>query len=111
MKAIVRDSFLGDARQCRRMNFPAIGVGLSWADIVNQKNHNVRRILGQMAYWRQRTIGGLLHRPFRSAAGFLRREWQLLLRGEGPDRCRAQDTKPKTSRKGGGPTVDLTVVF
>src|SRR6188472_870306 len=111
MKAIVRDSFLGDARQCRRMNFPAIGVGLSWADIVYQKNHNVRRILRQMAYWRQRTIGGLLHSPFGSATRFLWREWQLLLRGDGPDKRRAQDTKPNASRKCGGPMVNFTVVF
>jgi hypothetical protein len=60
---------------------------------------------------RQRTVGGLLHGPFGSAARAFGREWQDLLRVNGPDKRRAQDTKRKASPKCDRFTVGLTVVF
>ena len=59
VKPVVGDPFLGDAGQDRRVDLPTICIGLGRADVVNQENQNVRRILRQMTYRRQRTISGL----------------------------------------------------
>ena len=71
------------------MDLPAVSVRLGRADVVNEENQNIRRIFGQVAHRRQRTVSGLLHRPFGSTAGLFGREWQNLLRDDGPDKCHA----------------------
>ena len=111
MKAIVGDPLSGDARQSRGVDLATIGIRLGGTNVVNEENQNVRRILGKMTRGRQRTVGRLLHGPLRSAARFLGREWQLLLRVDRPDKRRTQGTKREPSHECGCSTAGWIVVF
>ena len=92
------------------MDLATIGISLGGADVVDEEDQNVRRILGQVAYWRQRAVGRLLHGAFGSASRFLGREWQLLLRVDGRHKRRAKDTKRKARHKCGHSMAGLIVV-
>ncbi len=90
VEPIVGNALRGKLAQGRRMNLAAVGICLSGADVVDQHDENVRRILWQMVYGRQRSVSRLLHRPAGNAAGWFGRERQNLLRPCRQRKARAQ---------------------
>ena len=76
MEGVVADALTGDARQRGRVDRPAVGVGQAEADIVQQDDQNVGRVLRQVALLDAALVLGVLKSGFSDAGGRRRGKWQ-----------------------------------
>ena len=60
MEGVEADPLIGDARQRRRVNRPAVGVGQTETDIIQQNDEDIRRILRDMALLHPSLVLGIL---------------------------------------------------
>jgi hypothetical protein len=64
VEGVVADPLIGDARQGRRMNRTAIGVGEPKAHIIQEDDENIGRVLWQMALLHASAMDGILQSWF-----------------------------------------------
>ena len=91
VEPVVGDPLFGDLVQGRSVDLAAVSRRLRGADIVDEHDENVRRILRQPFHGRERTVNRLLHRPAGNAAGRFGRKRQDLLRARRQRERRTQD--------------------
>ena len=64
VESVVADPLIGDAGQGWRMDRAAIGVGKAKANVIQQDDENIWRVLGQMAYLGAPMMNGVLQSGF-----------------------------------------------